>query len=71
MVFELVKTLSQKVNKHIPLTISLFGGYREDDYDSVLNLHLGTLISGMEILSGVKPKFRLEDDSHQERIYLV
>ena len=71
MVFESVKTMSQQANKHIPLTISLFGGYREDDYDSVLNLHLGTLISGMEILSGVKPKYKLKDDPYQEKIFLV
>jgi len=69
MVFQKVKEISEKMGKPIPLTISLFGGYRDDDYESVLNLHCMNLISCLEILCGVDLKFGLEDSG--ERILLA
>ncbi len=34
----------------VPVTLSLFGGYRDDDYDSVLSLHTGDIQQCLEIL---------------------
>lgn len=43
-----------------PLILSLFGGYRTDDYRSVLSLHTGNLVSCLNILSGHKLDYTLE-----------
>lgn len=37
----------------IPLSLSLFGGYRREDYNSVLSLHAGDLSICLSILCGV------------------
>lgn len=50
IVYKFIKEVNQKRGKNLPLTISLFGGYRDDHYDSVLNLHLCNIISCMNIL---------------------
>lgn len=31
--------LCKKINRNIPLSMSLFGGYRENDYDFIINAH--------------------------------
>jgi len=36
---------------NVPVVASLFGGYRRDDYDFVINLHTRDLEMGMEILA--------------------
>lgn len=61
LVFQKVKEICTTLGKPVPLTLSLFGGYRNTDYTSVLNLHLGTLLSGLEILSGVESTLVLKD----------
>jgi len=38
-----IKKIDNKINKSIPLTICLFGGYRADDYNSVINLHIADI----------------------------
>ena len=52
IVYNFIKDVNSKRGKNLPLTISLFGGYRDDHYDSVLNLHLSNIISCMNILCG-------------------
>lgn len=42
--------LELELGRHIPLTLALFGGYRADDYDSVLNLHIKDLLRCSNIL---------------------
>jgi len=70
MVFQAVKELSDTLKKPIPLTISLFGGYRKNDYDSVLNLHLLNLQSCLEILCGVDRKYEFREVLDNRRIFL-
>jgi acetoin utilization deacetylase AcuC-like enzyme len=52
LIYQWISNLNKKRGKPIPLTLSLFGGYREDDYNSVLNLHLKNLVSCLQILCG-------------------
>lgn len=49
-----LKKLEQDLGREIPLTLALFGGYRKDSYDSVLNLHIKDLIRCSNILLGNK-----------------
>ena len=51
MVYGMIKRVSEKRRKQVPLTLSMFGGYRTDDYNSVLSLHAADLISGLNILA--------------------
>ena len=50
LVYDMIKETSIELNKPIPITISLFGGYRKDHYNSVLDAHTQDLIRGMNIL---------------------
>jgi hypothetical protein len=70
MVFQAVKELSDTLKKPIPLIISLFGGYRKNDYDSVLNLHLLNLQSCLEILCGIERKYEFREVLEKRRIFL-
>jgi len=63
MVFEMIKNVSITRKKAVPLTLSLFGGYRQDDYDSVLNLHMKNITSCLNILGGNSLIFEIEDDT--------
>jgi hypothetical protein len=44
----------------IPLILSLFGGYRRDDYNSVLSLHTADLVMCLNILCGRKINYKTE-----------
>jgi len=52
LVYNFIKEISYKRNKPIPITITLFGGYRQDHYNSVLDAHTRDIITCMEILQG-------------------
>lgn len=45
-----LKKLNVKLGRDIPVTCALFGGYRDDDFDSVLSLHTFDLISSLNIM---------------------
>lgn len=49
-----VNELSLVMGKNLPVTLALFGGYRKDAYDSVLNLHVKSLIKCSNIICGNK-----------------
>lgn len=52
IVYAWVAALDSELGRPVPLTISLFGGYRDDDYDSVVNLHVADLIiAARELIS--------------------
>jgi hypothetical protein len=38
-----VNAISKKIGKPLPVTLALFGGYRADNYNAVLDLHLSSL----------------------------
>jgi acetoin utilization deacetylase AcuC-like enzyme len=41
---EWVNQISKETGKPLPVTLALFGGYRSDNYDAVLDLHLKSLL---------------------------
>lgn len=53
----------------IPLTISLFGGYRTDDYQSVLNLHTGDMVKCLNILCGHEIEYKTVVKDNDWSIY--
>jgi hypothetical protein len=57
IVYQFIKNVNTERGNNLPLTLSLFGGYRDDHYDSVLNLHLSNIISCLNILCGKKIKY--------------
>jgi len=50
IVYTFVRDLESSIGKHIPLILTLFGGYRRDDYNSVLSLHTADLVTCLNIL---------------------
>jgi acetoin utilization deacetylase AcuC-like enzyme len=52
--------LQAKLGRQIPVTMALFGGYRADDYQSVLNLHLMDLGLCLDMLTGTELNLNLE-----------
>jgi hypothetical protein len=57
IVYQFIKDVNTERGNNLPLTLSLFGGYRDDHYDSVLNLHLSNIISCLNILCGKNIKY--------------
>ena len=47
-----VKALSTEMGKPLPVILALFGGYRQDDYNAVLDLHTKSLIRCSNIICG-------------------
>lgn len=52
IVYSFIKELEIPTGKQIPLILTLFGGYRKDDYNSVLSLHAMDLVTCLNILCG-------------------
>jgi acetoin utilization deacetylase AcuC-like enzyme len=57
IVYSFIKETEIKIQGQIPLVLSLFGGYRRDDYDSVLSLHTSDLVTCLNLLCGHKINF--------------
>lgn len=65
--YKWLKKLELELGKCIPLTLTLFGGYRKDDFDSVINLHVKDIVKCSNILLNtnykenlkIKPKTKL------------
>jgi len=58
--YEWVKKIDKKLGRPLPLSASLFGGYRSDDYVSVLNLHLGDVASCISTLLSEELEFEVD-----------
>lgn len=56
MVYMMLRSVADTIGP-VPLTLSLFGGYRADHYESVLDLHLADLHIALEILAGRENDF--------------
>jgi hypothetical protein len=70
MVFQTIQELCSTIGRPIPLTLSLFGGYRKGDYDSVLNLHMIHLQSCLEILCKGEKMYHVMEVLEGRRILL-
>ncbi|HMV42314.1 MAG TPA: hypothetical protein PK079_16020 [Leptospiraceae bacterium] len=57
LVYKMIHRLSNKLGKPIPLSLSLFGGYRSDDFNSVLSLHTADLSRCLDILCGQNTQY--------------
>ncbi|HNQ20279.1 MAG TPA: hypothetical protein PKI46_04370, partial [Bacteroidales bacterium] len=64
-----VNEVSTFMGKPLPVTLALFGGYRKDDYDSVLNLHLKSLIKISNIICGNNFEDNLQVKEKQKIVY--
>jgi len=52
LVYTMVREVSQALAKPVPLILALFGGYRDDHYDSVLSLHAADAALCLSVLCG-------------------
>ena len=60
IVFRFIRDLQEELKRHIPLVLTLFGGYRKDDYNSVLSLHATNLVVCLNTLCGQKIGYQPE-----------
>lgn len=58
IVYEWVTQLDNKLQRPLPLTLCLFGGYRSDDFRSVLSLHTADLVSCLNHLTKLHIKYK-------------
>jgi acetoin utilization deacetylase AcuC-like enzyme len=52
LVYSMIKETEITIGKQLPLILILFGGYRKDDFNSVLSLHTIDLVTCLNILCG-------------------
>jgi acetoin utilization deacetylase AcuC-like enzyme len=45
-----VNTVSESIGKRLPVVLALFGGYRKDDYTTVLDLHIKSILTCSNII---------------------
>jgi acetoin utilization deacetylase AcuC-like enzyme len=50
LVYGMLERVGQQLGRPVPLTLALFGGYREDNYEAVLRLHTADLIRCLQIV---------------------
>lgn len=54
-----VKEIDEELGRPLPVAFALFGGYRDDDYNSVINLHVADTVEGMNTLLNKNINFDL------------
>jgi acetoin utilization deacetylase AcuC-like enzyme len=52
MVYTMINRVSQRLGRPVPLSLALFGGYRQDDFEAVLELHAEDLQCCLQIVCG-------------------
>ena len=52
LVYSMIRETEAVTGRQIPLILFLLGGYRKDDYNSVLSLHTADLVTCLNILCG-------------------
>jgi acetoin utilization deacetylase AcuC-like enzyme len=55
--YKWIKQLDKKRGKPMPLTLTLFGGYRRDNFESVLSLHTTDLVVCLNTLCGTNIEY--------------
>jgi hypothetical protein len=63
MVYRWLKELDGDLGRAVPLTLALFGGYREDDYASVINLHVADFLMCLQELVSSKWQFEVASET--------
>ena len=55
-----VKMMDGMMPNGLPVSFALFGGYRKDDYQSVINLHISDIVTGINtLIEGANIKYDL------------
>lgn len=65
--YEFMAQIDRKRGRATPLVLCLFGGYRKDDYDSVLSLHTADLATCLDTLCGQQIGFQPKLKKRRER----
>lgn len=55
-----VKHMDEVLQRPLPVSFSLFGGYRRNAYQSVINLHISDIVKGLNILLNANIDYELE-----------
>jgi acetoin utilization deacetylase AcuC-like enzyme len=55
-----VKSMDKKLGRPLPVSCALFGGYRKDDYQSVLSLHTADFVECMNNLLSLEVKYTIK-----------
>lgn len=55
-----VKAMDEQLGRPLPVSCALFGGYRKDDYQSVLNLHTADFVECMNNLLDLEVKYTIK-----------
>lgn len=55
-----VKHMDEVLERPLPVSFSLFGGYRRNAYQSVINLHISDIVKGLNILLNANIDYKLE-----------
>lgn len=61
-----VKEMDELLGRPLPVACALFGGYRDDDYTSVLSLHTADFVECMNHLLGLEVKYTIEVQPRQK-----
>ena len=57
MVYQMVNDIDAEMGRPVPFTMALFGGYRTDDYNSVLSLHTASITRALDMLCGTEIEY--------------
>lgn len=60
MVYTFIRDVEEETKMQIPLIVTLCGGYRKDDFNSVLSLHTTNLVTCLNILCGHDIDYKTE-----------
>lgn len=55
--YSMIRRAAGKLGRTVPLVCSFFGGYRQDDYRSVLELHVADVAVALDVLAGTEIGF--------------
>ncbi len=55
--YAMVGRAAARLGRPVPLVTSFFGGYREDDYTAVLDLHIADVAMALNVLGGTHVEF--------------
>jgi acetoin utilization deacetylase AcuC-like enzyme len=65
-----VKHMDTLLTNGLPVSFALFGGYRRDDYQSVINLHISDIVTGINTcIEGADVKFKLQYSEPEKTKY--
>ena len=60
IVYSEIKRISEEIKRPVPLVLSLFGGYRHNDFEAVLKLHCADLVKCLNILCGKNIEYEID-----------